>query len=89
MGKADSRCGGLSHSHSIPGLLLCVLALQLCLQDSLATTGELCMPRGNLGACGEWGKAVWCTMDFVLSRLCSGGQSCRTGEEPFLMVQPP
>ncbi|XP_023796762.1 uncharacterized protein LOC111939011 isoform X2 [Cyanistes caeruleus] len=37
VGKADSRCGALSHSHSIPGLLLCILALQLCLQDSLAT----------------------------------------------------
>lgn len=80
MGKAGVVLP-VSHSHSIPGLLLCILALQLCLQDSLVTAGEFCIPQGNLGACGEWGKGSVEHQGFVSVR-----QSCRTGEEPFLMV---
>lgn len=43
-------------SPSVPGVLLCILALNLCGQDPLATAGELCTPRETRGSCGEWGK---------------------------------
>ena len=56
MGKAGGRCDGLNHTPSVPGLLLCILALHLCIQDPLATAGKLCTPRETWGCYGEQGE---------------------------------
>lgn len=76
VGKAGGRRGGLSCPLSVPALLLCILALHLCVQDPLATAGELCPPRETGGCSGEWDEG-----SVVQWGLYSVGWSCT--EEPF------